>query len=173
MPCRSATSSKQRRPLGKRTAVSTRDAIPPAEWNPSLCLVSAPRRDRTCRLSVWSRALRHWSCRRVCGARRCESAKATAFLHFVPSHPSHSSHPSHPQPSAPSAWKDLNLRPRAPEARALPNCATRWLPWARQESNLHPRCFKPPLYQMSYRPGFLDHLSSCTGKGSNLQPPAS
>ena len=24
-----------------------------------------------------------------------------------------------------SAWKDLNLRPRAPEARALPNCATR------------------------------------------------
>src|SRR5205814_1431398 len=24
-----------------------------------------------------------------------------------------------------SAWKDSNLRPRAPEARALPNCATR------------------------------------------------
>lgn len=30
-------------------------------------------------------------------------------------------------PARQSAWKDSNLRPRAPEARALPNCATRWV----------------------------------------------
>lgn len=51
---------------------------------------------------------------------------------------------------AQSVWPDSNRQPWAHEAPALPLSYTPV--WVRQDSNLHLRCFKPPLCPLSYRP---------------------
>lgn len=58
-----------------------------------------------------------------------------------------------------NGWRlDSNQHPEAYEASALPlsyapvGQATLAARWVRQESNLHARYFKPPLYRLSYRP---------------------
>ena len=70
-----------------------------------------------------------------------------------------------------SAWKDSNLRPRAPEARALPNCATRC--YAVSGDRTHDIRFgRPALSRLSYhcdtmrRPGFEPGASAMARRRS-------
>jgi hypothetical protein len=91
---------------------------------------STPGRDRTCRFPIWRRVFRHWNFRRNYFAFQCVgrdlnphvSLKERAGLRPAALPFCHLRESEH---LLQSAWKDSNLRPRAPEARALPNYATR------------------------------------------------